>query len=198
MMRSENQFDKDRENKNFKMLSRKVTVKPSNIAEKDKTEMHLLRKKHYNGMRGPGTYPITTNDTSFNIPPKKEQHQCFNSTAFRFLEPTGSESTKASNVGPGSYDVVKDVFNRSLSQNRANTAAFLTKRNENIFGIKDIPGPQEYSNSSTMFSHGKSWTTTVQAFGSTERRFVSQSMTAPGPGTYKSERHNKMAQNFAV
>ena len=93
-------------------------------------------------------------------------------------------------VGPGSYDLVKDVFNRALSQNRVNTAAFLTRRPEDIFGIKDLPGPQEYDgNSSLMMSRGKSWTTTMQAFGTTEKRFGDPSKNAPGPGTYKSERH---------
>lgn len=68
-----------------------------------------------------------------------------------------------------------------------------------IFGIKDLPGPQEYeTNTSTAISRGKSWTTTVQAFGSTEKRFVTQSMLAPGPGTYRSERHLRLAANFAT
>lgn len=199
LMKTEDQFNKDRGSKNFRMLSKKVTVKPSTAAEKDKTELHLIRKKHFNGLRGPGTYPVESRDTSFNVRPKREQLQCFNSTAVRFTEPAGSETTKApTSLGPGAYDVVADVYSRSLSQHRVNTAAFLTKRNENLFGIKDIPGPQEYSTNASMFSHGKSWTTTVQAFGSTERRFISQSMQAPGPGEYRSERHGKMAQKFAV
>ena len=47
-------------------------------------------------------------------------------------------------------------------------------------------------------SRGKSWTTTVQAFGSTEKRFVSQNRSVPGPGNYKTECHQRMANNFAV
>ena len=43
--------------------------------------------------------------------------------------------------GPGSYDVVKNAFSRSVSHNRTFTAAVLSKRPENMFGIKDIPGP---------------------------------------------------------
>jgi len=96
-------------------------------------------------------------------------------------------------VGPGSYDVVKDVFSRSMTYNRANTAAFLSRRADNLFGIKDIPGPQEYLQNQSVISRGKTWTTTMQAFGVTEKRFVSQSIVAPGPGTYKSERHKRMA-----
>ena len=69
--------------------------------------------------------------------------------------------------------------------------------------MKDLPGPQEYeqATASQAISRGKSWTTTMQAFGTTERRFVgatSQSVAVPGPGTYKSERHQRMAANFAV
>ena len=103
-------------------------------------------------------------------------------------------------MGPGTYDVIKDVFNRSISANRANTAAFLAKRPENLFGVKDLPGPQDYANnnSQSFMKSGKSWTTTAQAFGTTERRFISQSMQAPGPGTYKSERHKKMATSYVV
>ena len=47
-------------------------------------------------------------------------------------------------------------------------------------------------------SRGKSWTTTIQAFGTTEKRFGDASKQVPGPGTYKSERHKKLALNFAV
>ena len=38
----------------------------------------------------------------------------------------------------------------------------------------------------------------MQAFGTTEKRFVTQSMVVPGPGNYKSERHIRMAQNYAM
>lgn len=151
-------------------------------------------------MRGPGAYPVAQKNTSFNKPPRIEQHQCFNSTANRFQQDAGSNSTKTNTiVGPGSYDLLSDVYNRPVAQNRTNTAAFLTKRPEDIFGIKDLPGPQNYNTaaSSTM-TRGKSWTTTTQAFGTTEKRFTTQSMLIPGPGTYRSERHGRMAANFAV
>ena len=109
------------------------------------------------------------------------------------------ESTKNPNVGPATYNFVNDAYSRSISTNRANTAAFLSRRPVDIFGIKDLPGPQEYETSVTIsMSRGKSWTTTVQAFGSTEKRFVSQNRSVPGPGNYKTECHQRMANNFAV
>ena len=40
--------------------------------------------------------------------------------------------------------------------------------------------------------------TTIQAFGTTEKRFTDKEKQEPGPGTYKSERHGKMAANYAV
>ena len=133
-----------------------------------------MRKDHFSGLRGPGSYAVAQKNTSFNVPPKKEQHQCFNSTANRFPPPAASNNTKLNPVvGPGSYDdSTFGVYSRSFSQNRANTAAFLTKRPEDIFGIKPIPGPQEYDNNQSQMSRGKSWTTTMQAFGTTEKRFA--------------------------
>ena len=49
-----------------------------------------------------------------------------------------------------------------------------------------------------MIDRGKSWACNTQAFGTTEKRFNSQAIKVPGPGTYKTERHKKMAQNFVV
>ena len=198
VIKAEGHFDRDRCTLNFKNLSKKVQMAPEASAPAEKQEMHLMRKKHFAGLRGPGTYPIEAKATAFNKKPRAEQHQCFNSTANRFPPPlnTGVRSTQ---LGPGTYDVIQDVFSRSISSNRANTAAFLSRRPEDIFGIKDLPGPQEYeTNASTTISRGKSWTTTVQAFGSTEKRFVAQSMSVPGPGQYKSERHVRAAQNYAM
>jgi len=82
--------------------------------------------------------------------------------------------------------------------NRNNTSAFLSRRAEDIFGIKDLPGPQEYETNNTSMTRGKSWTTTVQAFGTTEKRFPTQSMEIPGPGTYKSENHKRMLSNYSI
>lgn len=73
IIKREEKFDKEIGGKNFRMLSHKLAVKPSGADEKDKNELHLLRKKHYNGLRGPGTYPIETKATSFNVVQKKEQ-----------------------------------------------------------------------------------------------------------------------------
>ena len=167
----------------------------------------MKRKTHFSKLRGPGSYPVAQKNTSFNVPPKKEQHQCFSSTASRFPTDAGSNNVaRNQNVGPATYDLGKDDVARSLAVNRANTAAFLAKRPENLFGIKDLPGPQDYELNQSVISRGKSWTTTVQAFGTTEKRFtastaptISQSMQlAPGPGTYVSERHKRMAANYVV
>ena len=61
-----------------------------------------------------------------------------------------------------------------------------------------MPGPQEYDMDVSRMSRGKSWATTVQAFGSTERRFTSSMPQVPGPGAYKSERHKQLAANYVV
>ena len=158
LKKHENQFDKERDLKNFRSLSKKITAKPSNFEHLDRQDLHLIRKNSYSGHRGPGTYSVNERDTSFDISAKREQHQCFNTTAIRFPDHILNETAKESAVvGPGSYDVVKDIFNRSLSKNKTYTAAFLTKRPENMFGIKDIPGPQEYSVKNSVISTGKSW-----------------------------------------
>ena len=119
-----------------------------------------MRKDHFKGLRGPGTYPVAQKNTSFNVPIKDEQQQCFNSTAMRFPERATSNNTKVNPVvGPGSYDLSND---RSKSNNnRANTAAFLAKRPENLFDVKDLPGPSEYMQDQSVISRGKSWTTTM-------------------------------------
>ena len=86
VMKSEGQFDKDRGTLNFKALSKKVTVRPSNDGQKEKKDLHVIRKDHFKGLRGPGQYPVAQKNTSFNVPIKDEQQQCFNSTAMRFPE----------------------------------------------------------------------------------------------------------------
>ena len=70
--KAEGQFDKDRGTLNFKNLSKKVTVMPSDTHQKEKQQLHMKRKNHFNSLRGPGSYPITQKNTSFNIKPKKE------------------------------------------------------------------------------------------------------------------------------
>jgi hypothetical protein len=101
-----------------------------------------MRKKYYNSLRGPGTYPVDQRDTSFNILARQEQHQCFNSTSNRFGgDGVNNAAEDEVMLGPGFYDAVKDVFSSSVSHNRTFTSAFLSKRPDNIFGIKDFPGP---------------------------------------------------------
>ena len=102
----------------------------------------MRRKKHFNSLRGPGAYIGNLRDISFNILAKKEQHQFFNSTTNRFAGDFIKKTAEDEAIrGPGSYDVVKNAFSRSVSHNRTFTAAFLSKWPENMFGIKDIPGP---------------------------------------------------------
>lgn len=116
-------------------------MKPSELQIKEKHELHLLRKEHYNGLRGPGSYPVTQKHTSFKKVVKPEQLQCFNTTASRFPAASSSNTEHTSALGPGSYDIVSDIYKRSILAIRQNTAAFLTRRPEDIFGIKDMPGP---------------------------------------------------------
>ena len=73
VLKAEGQFEKDQGSLNFKNLSKKLTVKPSDSQSKEKQELHLLRKEHFGGLRGPGAYPITAKHTSFNKPPRPEQ-----------------------------------------------------------------------------------------------------------------------------
>ena len=70
--RAEGQFDKDRGAINFKHLSKKVTVMPSDTHQKEKQQLHMKRKNHFESLRGPGAYPVTSKNTSFNIIPKRE------------------------------------------------------------------------------------------------------------------------------
>ena len=46
-------------------------------------------------------------------------------------------------VGPGSYET-QNSLKEHMRATRANTAAFLGKRSDNVFGIKDRPGPGDY------------------------------------------------------
>ena len=102
----------------------------------------MKRKNYFAKLRGPGCYPIAQKNTSFNVPARKEQHQCFSSTASRFPNEAGPNNVMRNPVvGPATYDIGKDGISQSMSNNRANTAAFLAKRPENLFGIKDLPGP---------------------------------------------------------
>lgn len=73
---------------------------------------------------------------------KKEMMQFFNSTENRF----GNENlnvTRNVQLGPGSYDLNRGSLGRQPY--RLNTAAFLGKRSDNLFSVKDVPGPGEYS-----------------------------------------------------
>ena len=85
---------------------------------------------------------------------------------------------------------------------RLNTAAFLGKRPDDLFGANGKPGPGDYAPESSVMNasfNAKVWGSTIQAFGTTERRMPSQphsvSQSLPGPGTYVSERHKKLIKN---
>ena len=55
------------------------------------------------------------------------------------------------------------------------TASFLSHKEENLFSvIEGRPGPFEYSKSQ---SSNKFWSSSVQAFGKTERRFITADQT---------------------
>lgn len=75
----------------------------------------------------------------------------------------------------------------------SNTAAFKARqRATNVFGSNDAPGPGEYAETNTSLQSIKLWSSAIQAFGTTERRFMqSHSVTAPstpGPGQYPAKR----------
>ena len=117
------------------MLSKKLTIKPNNQAN-EKQDLHSLRKKQTNSLRGPGAYPVPEKNTSFNVPSRREHHQFFNTTASRFPNEGVNSSMRVNPiVGPGTYEAANDNFKKSIAQTRANTAAFLTKRNQNLFGV---------------------------------------------------------------
>ena len=83
-------------------------------------------------------------DTAFKKQEKKEVHQFFITSSNRFNEENrGAYNRQNFEVGPGSYDP-KNLEHMHAMKTRANTAAFLTKRTDNVFGIKDKPGPQDY------------------------------------------------------
>ena len=152
--------------------------------------------------RGPGAYPVQEKDTSFNPKSKKEQLQFFNSTQNRFGgEGAIGGSRNNDMVGPGSYEV---RGRNDHSPTRLNTAAFLGKRPGNLFGTQEYPGPAEYNQNSTLNTsfHNKTWTSTIQAFGTTEKRMGQMSHSIsyplPGPGSYTSERHRKLAANTVI
>jgi len=188
----------DSSNHNFNVLSSKMAVK-----HKEKKEEHLKRKKFVNSLRGPGEYPVHEKTTDFNAEKTKEQLQFFGTTSNRFGANNDIAKGRTANadnvlVGPTSYDNSRpyNVGGRSQSspKGRLNTAAFLGKRNQNLFGIQDLPGPQDYRDEYKDNFKGKFWETSIQAFGTTEKRFsignqsvLSQSMTVdstPGPGHY--------------
>ena len=65
----------------------------------------MRRKNHFAKLRGPGCYPIAQKNTSFNIPARKEQHQCFSSTASRFPNDAGASNVMRNPVvGPATYN----------------------------------------------------------------------------------------------
>ena len=97
---------------------------------------------------------------------------------------------KNAKVGPGSYEAYANTFQPKEGR-RANTASFVTKRNDLLFNGNANPGPQEYPDHAKSFN-AKSWQTNIGAFGTTERKFASfhaeQSARSgvPGPGSYSS------------
>lgn len=92
-----------------------------------------------------------------------------------------------SKIGPGTYAVVES-FHKENQLRTQSTACFISRRASNLFGvIEDIPGPADY-NSKLEKSDEKYWSTSIQAFGQTEKRFARSqgNLTGhvPGPGQY--------------
>ena len=79
--------------------------------------------------------------------------------------------SKNPGMGPGTYNfkVAQDVV--SGHHTRTKTAGFIGNRPENVFGdVPHHPGPAEY-NAKQRDAH-KYWSSSVQAFGHTEKRFA--------------------------
>ena len=49
-------------------------MQPEANQPKEKQDMHLMKKKHFAGLRGPGAYPVEAKETAFNKKPRAEQH----------------------------------------------------------------------------------------------------------------------------
>ena len=69
-------------------------------------------------------------------------------------------------IGPGLYET------KQKQKEPFNTASFMNSRGENLFSvIQGMPGPHEYDVKETKLKN-KFWSSSVQAFGKTERRFA--------------------------
>lgn len=71
-------------------------------------------------------------------------------------------------LGPGRYS----IYDKKV---KSPTASFLSTKDENLFSvIEGGPGPHEYKPVKT----NKFWSSSMQAFGSTERRFMQECCTS--------------------
>lgn len=134
-----------------------------------KAEAHNQLKKEIAEKRGPGLYNILDEQREKTLP--REVFQFFGTTSERKDLIVQGEMSKNPVMGPGTYDfkIAQDVV--SGHHNRNKTAGFIGHRPENVFGnVPPYPGPSDY-NAKQKGAH-KFWSSSVQAFGHTEKRFA--------------------------
>ena len=115
---------------------------------------------------------------SIKIKSKRPELQFFGSTVDRDVpELMGiTETAKNANVAPGMYERSKIRSEKGARK----SANFLGgKRPDNLFSVvENTPGPTDYNTSvSVPDFKGKFWSSSVEAFGNTLKRFPKQSET---------------------
>ena len=127
-----------------------------------------MRKKYMNSKVQPGQHQNIYVQSDFKYQQKQDYLQFFGTTDVKIDDKNFVNNHQNSKIGPGAYEAYAASFKNSR---KAQTATFQTSRKDMLFGGNSNPGPQEYSNASTMFS-SKEWQTNIGAFGSTERKFA--------------------------
>lgn len=160
----------------------------------EKKQRHVDIKKEIDARIGPGAYINPKVHSEFKPEGKPEYLQFFGSTEERFKTFLGglpSSTTAITGLagnelvpnkpgdvptlpGPGAYDPEKDVKGGHNTLRKVATAAFASQRKDQLFSGNDVPGPGQYSTTNKGGQQGlKNWQTNIGAFGTTEKRFIS-------------------------
>lgn len=180
--------EKNRGVHNHQKLVQKLSTKAKSEYA-SKKERHVMKKKYMASRVQPGAHQQIFKQSDFRQTKKLDYLQFFGTTDAK-IKADNFVDNKNTKVGPGSYEAYTNTFQPKEGR-RANTASFVTKRNDLLFNGNSNPGPQEYPDHAKSFN-AKSWQTNIGAFGTTERKFASfhaeQSARAgvPGPGSYSS------------
>ena len=113
---------------------------------------------------------------SIKIKSKRPELQFFGSTVDRDVQELvgNTETAKNVNLAPGMYDRSKIRSEKGARK----SANFLGgKRPDNLFSVvENTPGPTDYNTSMSVPDFkGKFWSSSVEAFGNTLKRFPKQS-----------------------